>query len=50
MTTEQSGDPEHGYVVTLDDITELTGRQRLAAVLMLVLFVLVFVPYIIHAL
>ncbi len=31
VTTEQSGDPEHGYVVTLDDITELVTAQRTSA-------------------
>ncbi len=31
VTTEQSGDPEHGYVVTLDDITELVSAQRTSA-------------------
>ena len=31
VTTEQSGDPEHGYVVTLDDITELVLAQRTSA-------------------
>jgi two-component system nitrogen regulation sensor histidine kinase NtrY len=31
VTTEQSGDPEHGYVVTLDDITELVDAQRTSA-------------------
>ena len=31
VTTEQSGDPEHGYVVTLDDITELVAAQRSSA-------------------
>ena len=31
VTTEQSGDPEHGYVVTLDDITELVMAQRTSA-------------------
>jgi two-component system nitrogen regulation sensor histidine kinase NtrY len=31
VTTEQSGDPEHGYVITLDDITELVTAQRTAA-------------------
>ena len=31
VTTEQSGDAEHGYVVTLDDITELVTAQRTSA-------------------
>lgn len=31
VTTEQSADPEHGYVVTLDDITELVTAQRTSA-------------------
>jgi two-component system nitrogen regulation sensor histidine kinase NtrY len=31
VTTEQSGDPEHGFVVTLDDITELVLAQRTSA-------------------
>src|SRR5208282_6909702 len=31
ITTEQSADPEHGYVVTLDDITALVSAQRTAA-------------------
>jgi two-component system nitrogen regulation sensor histidine kinase NtrY len=31
VTTEQSGDPEHGYVVTLDDITELVAAHRSSA-------------------
>jgi two-component system, NtrC family, nitrogen regulation sensor histidine kinase NtrY len=31
VTTEQSGDPTHGYVVTLDDITELVSAQRTSA-------------------
>ena len=31
VTTEQSGEPEHGYVVTLDDITELVSAQRTSA-------------------
>ncbi len=31
VTTEQSGDPSHGYVVTLDDITELVAAQRTSA-------------------
>ena len=31
VTTEQSRDPEHGYVVTLDDITELVSAQRTSA-------------------
>jgi two-component system nitrogen regulation sensor histidine kinase NtrY len=31
VTTEQSGDPEHGYVITLDDITELVSAQRTSA-------------------
>ncbi len=31
ITTEQSGDPEHGYVVTLDDITDLVSAQRTSA-------------------
>ncbi len=30
-TTEQSSDPRHGYVVTLDDITELVAAQRTSA-------------------
>src|SRR4029079_3219267 len=28
VTSEQTSDPEHGYVVTLDDITELVSAQR----------------------
>jgi two-component system nitrogen regulation sensor histidine kinase NtrY len=31
VTSEQSGDPDHGYVITLDDITELVAAQRTAA-------------------
>ncbi len=31
VTSEQSGDPERGYVITLDDITELVAAQRTAA-------------------
>jgi two-component system, NtrC family, nitrogen regulation sensor histidine kinase NtrY len=31
VTSEQSGNPDHGYVVTLDDITELVTAQRTAA-------------------
>src|SRR5438552_778540 len=31
VTSEQSGDPEEGYVVTLDDITELVSAQRTSA-------------------
>jgi two-component system, NtrC family, nitrogen regulation sensor histidine kinase NtrY len=31
VTTEQSGNRDHGYVVTLDDITELVTAQRTAA-------------------
>ncbi len=31
VTTEQSSDPQHGYVVTLDDITELVLAQRTSA-------------------
>jgi two-component system nitrogen regulation sensor histidine kinase NtrY len=31
VTTEQSGESEHGYVVTLDDITELVLAQRTSA-------------------
>jgi two-component system nitrogen regulation sensor histidine kinase NtrY len=31
VTSEQSADPDHGYVVTLDDITELVTAQRTAA-------------------
>jgi two-component system, NtrC family, nitrogen regulation sensor histidine kinase NtrY len=31
VTTEQSADPAHGYVVTLDDITALVSAQRTAA-------------------
>jgi two-component system, NtrC family, nitrogen regulation sensor histidine kinase NtrY len=31
VTTEQSSDPQHGYVVTLDDITELVSAQRTSA-------------------
>jgi two-component system, NtrC family, nitrogen regulation sensor histidine kinase NtrY len=31
VTSEQSSNPEHGYVVTLDDITELVTAQRTAA-------------------
>ncbi len=31
VTTEQSADAEHGYVVTLDDITALVSAQRTAA-------------------
>jgi two-component system nitrogen regulation sensor histidine kinase NtrY len=31
VTTEQSPDPRHGYVITLDDITELVAAQRTSA-------------------
>jgi two-component system nitrogen regulation sensor histidine kinase NtrY len=31
VTSEQSGNRDHGYVVTLDDITELVTAQRTAA-------------------
>jgi two-component system nitrogen regulation sensor histidine kinase NtrY len=31
VTSEQSGDPEHGHVVTLDDITDLVAAQRTSA-------------------
>ncbi|MDQ2955259.1 MAG: PAS domain-containing sensor histidine kinase [Pseudomonadota bacterium] len=31
VTSEQSPDAEHGYVVTLDDITELVAAQRTSA-------------------
>jgi two-component system, NtrC family, nitrogen regulation sensor histidine kinase NtrY len=31
VTTEQSGGAEHGYVVTLDDITDLVSAQRTSA-------------------
>ena len=31
VTSEQSGNPGHGYVVTLDDVTELVTAQRTAA-------------------
>jgi len=31
VTTEQSGSDEHGYVVTLDDITDLVSAQRTSA-------------------
>ncbi len=31
VTSEQSGEPSHGYVVTLDDITELVSAQRTSA-------------------
>jgi two-component system nitrogen regulation sensor histidine kinase NtrY len=31
VTTEQSADTQHGYVVTLDDITELVTAQRSSA-------------------
>ena len=31
VTSEQTADPEHGYVVTLDDITELVSAQRTSA-------------------
>ena len=31
VTTEQAGESEHGYVVTLDDITELVAAQRSSA-------------------
>jgi two-component system nitrogen regulation sensor histidine kinase NtrY len=31
VTTEQAADPQHGYVVTLDDITELVSAQRTSA-------------------
>ncbi len=31
VTTEQTADPDHGYVITLDDITDLVVAQRTAA-------------------
>jgi two-component system nitrogen regulation sensor histidine kinase NtrY len=31
ITSEQTADPDHGYVVTLDDITELVAAQRTSA-------------------
>jgi two-component system, NtrC family, nitrogen regulation sensor histidine kinase NtrY len=31
MTSEQSGESDHGYVVTIDDITELVAAQRTSA-------------------
>jgi two-component system nitrogen regulation sensor histidine kinase NtrY len=31
VTSEQASDPEHGYVVTLDDMTELVSAQRTSA-------------------
>jgi two-component system nitrogen regulation sensor histidine kinase NtrY len=31
VTGEQSGESEHGYVITLDDITELVAAQRTSA-------------------
>ncbi len=31
VTTEQSGEDEHGYVITFDDITELVSAQRNSA-------------------
>jgi two-component system nitrogen regulation sensor histidine kinase NtrY len=31
LTSEQSGESDHGYVVTLDDITELVAAQRTSA-------------------
>jgi two-component system nitrogen regulation sensor histidine kinase NtrY len=31
VTEEQSGEAEHGYVITLDDITELVSAQRTSA-------------------
>ena len=31
VTSEQSANPDHGYVLTLDDITELVTAQRTAA-------------------
>jgi len=31
VATEQSSDPQHGYVVTLDEITELVTAQRTSA-------------------
>jgi two-component system nitrogen regulation sensor histidine kinase NtrY len=31
VTSEQSGETDHGYVVTLDDITELVSAQRTSA-------------------
>jgi two-component system nitrogen regulation sensor histidine kinase NtrY len=31
LTTEQSANPEHGYVFTLDDITDLVTAQRTSA-------------------
>ena len=31
MTSEQSAEADHGYVVTLDDITDLVSAQRTSA-------------------
>ena len=31
VTNEQSADPHHGYVITLDDISELVTAQRTSA-------------------
>jgi two-component system nitrogen regulation sensor histidine kinase NtrY len=31
VTNEQASDPRHGYVITLDDITELVAAQRTSA-------------------
>jgi len=31
VTSEQSGESDHGYVVTLDDVTELVAAQRTSA-------------------
>jgi two-component system nitrogen regulation sensor histidine kinase NtrY len=31
VTSEQSGESDHGYVITLDDITELVAAQRTSA-------------------
>jgi two-component system nitrogen regulation sensor histidine kinase NtrY len=31
VTTEAAADPEHGYVITLDDITDLVSAQRTSA-------------------
>src|SRR6202030_885548 len=31
VTEEQSGEAEHGYVITLDDITDLVSAQRTSA-------------------
>ncbi len=31
VATEQTADPDHGYVVTLDDITDLVAAQRTSA-------------------